>query len=758
MPHRLFTGPVALFGALLTFSVSAQEQGINVIPRPAAMTVGSGSMTLIEGAPITYTPSSLSDEADFLREALVLFNVRCTTLPEAKGSRAAITLRLSTTIAIPPEGYLLHVTADSAELVAADEAGIFHGVQTLLQLVRRNEGGAPALPVVLVQDNPRFAWRGMHLDVCRHFFPVWFVKRYIDLLARYKMNRFHWHLTEDQGWRIEIKQYPKLTGVGAWRSGSQVGPYSDRAYDSTRYGGFYTQQEIREVVAYAAARHVTIVPEIELPGHSLAALSAYPELSCTGGPFEVAKGWGVFDDVYCPKEETFTFLENVLAEVIALFPGEYIHIGGDECPKTRWKECAHCQALIQREGLKDEHELQSYFIRRIERYVNSKGRKIIGWDEILEGGLAPNAAVMSWRGTEGGMAAARAGHHAVMTPGSHCYFDHYQGDPAQEPLAIGGYTTVQKVYGYEPVPDSLTAEQAKYILGAQGNVWTEYILDERHVEYMAVPRMLALSEVLWSPKEARDETDFLRRLRNEFTHLDGWSVNYSRSLYQAQIALRPAAGPGVLVASARCAAPGMHGRIMATDVPGARQMTDSVLITSSTGLWAAAYDSAGVQPSAPTEQYINWNMATARAITCDPPPNERYDDGGAFTLVNGVVAGPRRVNYEWLGWSGGEVMITIDLGSRKGFSHIDIGALDERTSWIHLPEEVLIGVADDPAKVEFIAASIVRQDAKRVSFSAEGSFAGRYVVIRARAVQRIPTGFAGEGQPAWMFLDEVTVQ
>jgi hexosaminidase len=338
----------------------------------------------------------------------------------------------------------------------------------------------------------------MHLDVCRHFFPVSFVKKYIDLLAIHKMNYFHWHLTEDQGWRIEIKKYPLLTQTGAWRSGSMIGKYSDQKYDSVRYGGFYTQDEIRDIVKYASERHITVIPEIEMPGHALAALAAYPQFSCKGGPFEVARGWGVFDDVYCTREETFRFLFNVLDEVIELFPGPYIHIGGDECPKTRWKSCDSCQSRMREEGIKDEHELQSWFIQRIERYVNEKGKKIIGWDEILEGGLAPNATVMSWRGTEGGIMAANQNHNVVMTPGTHCYFDHYQGNPEKEPLAIGGFTNLEKVFSFNPLPAGLPADKAEYILGAQANVWTEYILTESHIEYMVLPRMTALSQVLWS--------------------------------------------------------------------------------------------------------------------------------------------------------------------------------------------------------------------------------------------------------------------
>jgi hexosaminidase len=381
----------------------------------------------------------------------------------------------------------------------------------------------------------------MHLDVCRHFFPKEFIKRYIDFLSMYKMNTFHWHLTDDQGWRIEIKKYPKLTQIGAWRKATLIGHYSQfpHIYDSTLYGGFYTQDEIKEIIKYASDRNITIVPEIEMPGHSLAAIASYPELSCTGNPQQVAADWGEFEDVYCPTEETFTFLENVLSEVIDLFPGKYIHIGGDEVSKDSWKASKFCQDLIKREGLKDENGLQSYFVKRIEKFINSKGKTLIGWDEILEGGLAPNAVIMSWRGTQGGIDAARLGHDVVMSPGGYCYFDYYQGDPRSEPLAIGGYTTIEKVYSYEPVPTELTKSEQGRILGAQGNVWTEYIPDTKQVEYMVFPRIAALAEVLWSPKDKRNYDDFRDRLLTHFDYLNYFGINYSKAIFDLKMLLSP---------------------------------------------------------------------------------------------------------------------------------------------------------------------------------------------------------------------------
>jgi hexosaminidase len=428
------------------------------------------------------------------------------------------------------ERYELDVARGGITLTAAGLPGIFYGLETLGQLMASafaGEEATIAIPAVEIDDIPRFRYRGMHLDVGRHFFPISFIKRYLDLLAAYKMNVFHWHLTEDQGWRMEILKYPRLTEVGSCREETilekNFDPYVG---DGTPHCGFYTQDEAREIVEYARERFITVIPEIEMPGHSVAALAAYPEFACTPGPFEVATIWGVKQDIYCPKEETFAFLEDVLLEVMDIFPSPYIHIGGDEAPKDRWEESDVAQAVMEREGLADEGELQSWFIRRIEAFLRDHGRSLMGWDEILEGGLAPNATVMSWRGMEGGIQAAREGHDVVMTPTSHVYFDYYQGDTIQEPLAIGGMATLETVYAFEPVAPYLSARESAYILGGQGNVWTEYMKTPDYVEYMVLPRMLALSEVVWSPKDRRSWSSFSRRLPTHLSRLDDWGVNY----------------------------------------------------------------------------------------------------------------------------------------------------------------------------------------------------------------------------------------
>ncbi len=534
---RFFALTVLLLSVLGIYSQeeSAKIYQVSIIPQPQQISFYKGYYTL-PGSVIIALPDT-SDESmftgGFLREKLELFyGIRAKIRYKASGDIVFILLPNYDTL-IGKEGYYLSI--DTNIIIRANtNAGLFYGMETLLQLLPPEVFGQntvkqdPALPKLRIVDYPRFTYRGMHLDVSRHFFPVDSIKQYIDLLAMHKMNTFHWHLTDDQGWRIEIKKYPQLTKIGAWRKETIVDKhFKPYIGDGQPYGGYYTQDEIKDIVHYASLRHITIIPEIEMPGHSMAALASYPYLGCTGGPYEVATRWGVFHDVYCAgNDSVFTFLEDVLAEVMDLFPSRYIHIGGDEVPKDRWHNCPKCQARIQEEGLKDERELQSYFIRRIEKFLNAHGRNIIGWDEILEGGLAPNATVMSWRGEKGGIQAARMHHYVVMTPVSYCYFDYYQANPQTEPLAIGGYTPLSKVYSYDPVPEDISPQEAKYILGAQGNVWTEYMPSFRHVQYMALPRMSALSEVLWTLPGKKDWQDFTRRIEIEFKRLDQLGVNY----------------------------------------------------------------------------------------------------------------------------------------------------------------------------------------------------------------------------------------
>ncbi|OYU96391.1 MAG: beta-N-acetylglucosaminidase [Bacteroidetes bacterium B1(2017)] len=516
------------------FSLSQGKKTIlPLVPLPVEMNVGAGEFKLGETT-LIYTPSEqiINEIVYFHSFIQTTYGIKLRAVKVKPKTGNYIEFRSNPEFKIPDGGYTLGITTNKVLLQATNGMGIFYGIQTLFQLLPVKGKGSLPLPCVQITDYPRYQWRGMHLDCSRHFFPVSFIKKYIDCIASYKMNVFHWHLTDDQGWRIEIKQFPLLTEIGAYRKGSMVGAYADNKFDSTRYGGFYTQEEIKDIVSYAQKKYVSIVPEIEMPGHALAAIAAYPELSCSGMPAEVGMKWGVETNVFCPSEHTFTFLDKVLNEVMDLFPGKYIHIGGDEVLKDEWNKSPICQEIIKSNNLKDAHELQSYFIKRIEQIVNARGRTIIGWDEILEGGLAPNAAVMSWRGVEGGIAAAKQKHEVVMSPGSHCYFDHYQGKPEGEPLAIGGFTPLEKVYSYEPTPDSLDMDEVHKILGAQGNVWTEYILSPQQVEYMSMPRMSALAEVLWTPPARKNYENFFERMRIHIKLLDVRGINYCKTAFK----------------------------------------------------------------------------------------------------------------------------------------------------------------------------------------------------------------------------------
>jgi hexosaminidase len=525
MKHLLFT----FFCLGLLQTVWAQP---NIIPKPSQILMGKGEWTLKAktkiGAP---EDAKWSHVANML--ASQLSKATGMDIKTAKG-KGDITLAVSSDASLGEEGYRLLSTPKGVTIQAQTAKGAFYGVQTLLQMLPAEAFSPVAVPGVkwtvplaTIKDVPRYGYRGLMLDACRHFMPIEFVKKYIDLIALHKQNQFHWHLTDDQGWRIEIKKYPELTTIGSKRSETMKGHYTEAKYDGKPYGGFYTQEQIKDVLKYAEDRFVNVIPEIEMPGHALAALAAYPQLG--NNPDKIYKTgtkWGVYDDVFMPREETLQFLENVLSEVIELFPSKYIHIGGDECPKTQWEESRFAQDLIKKENLKDEHGLQSYVIKRIDKFITAKGRRMIGWDEILEGGLSPNATVMSWRGIEGGITAAKENHDVVMTPTTHVYFDYYQADAKTQPLAIGGFVEIKKTYSFDPTPDVLTAEQAKHILGVQGNVWTEYMPTTEYVEYMVFPRGIAVAEVGWTTKENKNFEDFTKRLEAHKKRLDYLGVNY----------------------------------------------------------------------------------------------------------------------------------------------------------------------------------------------------------------------------------------
>lgn len=525
-----------LFYLLLMFSfgLSIEAQNTyNIIPAPKVLIQQKGVYTLKSGAAIVVTNQDFLPVAKALAAQLKSSVGLDLPVKPAKGG-SGINFVLDPTLG--EEAYRLNVNSSRIDVRAKTGKGAFYGLQTLLQLMPPQVFGTAGassevtVPSCVIDDEPRFSYRGLMLDVGRYFFKVEDVKRFLDLMAVYKLNTFHWHLTEDQGWRIEIKKYPLLTQISSVRKETMLGHYRDKKYDGQPHGGFYTQDQIREVVAYAASKYITVIPEIEMPGHSQALLAAYPQLGCNPDKiYQVATRWGVSEDVLCPREETFAFMEDVLTEVMALFPSQYIHIGGDECPKTQWKESRFCQDLIKKLGLKDEHELQSYFIRRIDKFITSKGRKLLGWDEILEGGLSPNATVMSWRGVTGGVEAAKQQHDVVMSPNSFFYLDYYQADAKTEPLAIGGNLLLSKSYSFEPYLPELTEAEAKHVIGMQANVWTEYISNIGYAEYMTYPRALALAEIAWSPRKPKDYPEFKKRLTAHLPAMDAMKINYAKA-------------------------------------------------------------------------------------------------------------------------------------------------------------------------------------------------------------------------------------
>ncbi|MFI5128841.1 MAG: family 20 glycosylhydrolase [Chitinophagales bacterium] len=751
-------------------------QQINIIPQPAEMEVGKGFLTIKQPVGFIYNDDvpgnyGVSFFKDYLKKYYKISQFKEGT-EHSYGFPTEIFIDYSTSIkddryelAVDKKGIYVHGNAK----------GLFYAFQTLIQLLPTPDKILPntniQIPFVSIKDSPRFAYRGMHLDVGRHFFPVSFIKKYIDYLALHKFNTFHWHLTEDQGWRIEIKKYPKLTQVGAWRNGTIIGRYPGKGNDGKRYGGYYTQAQIKDVVAYAQKRYITILPEIELPGHASAAIAAYPELSCfpneptiryfnkqctwsgdsTGK--QVQQTWGVFNDVFCAgKENTFKFLQDVMDEVLALFPSKVIHVGGDESPKENWKKCPRCQGRMKEKGLKDEHELQSYFIQRMEKYLNSKGRTLIGWDEILEGGLAPKALVMSWRGEEGGIAAAKQNHDVVMTPGGWVYFDHSQTQN-EDSVTIGGYTSIEKTYSYEPVPAVLNAQEAKHVLGAQGNVWTEYMENTRKVEYMIFPRMSALSEVLWSPKAKRNWQDFEKRLQTQFKRYDLWKANYSKAYFDLKATILPA--------------PSNSGLLWQLETKSSEPITinfnrgDSIWAYTEPQLIDQNTDAYAHNKNTRITQRFLFNKATAKKITLTTTPSNKYPGDGAFTLVNGVQneKGLGK-STEFLGFEGPDCEVVIDLGSAQTISSAIIHTLSSGGSWVYPPQYVEIFISQDgqsftsAGKSERFETTNGSNGVVKVSFT---PVSARYIKVLVKNFGLIPTGLSGAGNRAWLFVDEIEV-
>lgn len=764
--HRL----LLMAGVLLPVMLAAQKP-VSIIPQPVSISVQEGHFTIDKQTTIRYaaTHAELKAAANFLSARIedlsgirLAFNVR-----NAKSIELAIVSEQE----LGNEGYKLQVTPSAITIRANKKEGIVYGIQSLLQTLPAIRTNALLqVPQMQVKDYPRFSWRGMHLDVSRHFFSPEFIKQYIDLMAAYKLNTFHWHLVDDPGWRMEIKKYPKLTQVGAWRV-----DYLDRAWgerpqakegEAATYGGYYTQEQLKEMVAYAALRNVTIVPEIEMPGHVASAIASYPDLGCSGQPQLPMTGGnytGMSSNYCAGKEEVFAFLQDVLTEVIEVFPSTYIHVGGDEVDKTPWKKCARCQARMKQEGLKNEEELQSYFIKRIEKFLISKKRKLIGWDEILEGGLAPGATVMSWRGESGGIQAARMNHPVVMTPGSPLYFDHYQAGPEGEPIAIGGMNTLKKVYDYDPIPKELEGKVARNVLGAQANVWTEFITTARQAEYMVLPRMLALAEVVWSPKVARDWNSFNQRLQSHFRSFDQRGLDYSKGNYKVDI--KPQAQNGKLLVSLFTEA--LNGQVYYTtngETPSAqsRHYEVPVLIDSSLVLKAVTVLNGMVMGYKPAEQSFILHKGIGRDVNYTLPVSRYYIADGPNSLTDGV-RGLQAVGKYWHGFHATDLIATIDLGEVQEVHSLTLGCLQHYRDWIFMPQWVRFEVSIDGKAFSEVATvnntvSANEQAATIKDFRSVFDMKKiRFVRVTAKNLDACPNGHPGEGKPTWLFADEIIV-
>ena len=666
------------------------------------------------------------------------------------------------------EAYQVVVNAKNITVNGASKAGTFYGVQLLRKSIPVQKVGKVIFPAKEITDKPYFAYRGAHLDSARHFFTADSVRIYIDMLALHNINKFHWHLTDDQGWRFESKKYPELTVVGSTRSQTMVNKQWD-TFDGKPHGGFYTQQEMKDIVKYAADRNITVIPEIDLPGHMVAALATYPQLGCTGGPYKVRETWGIAEDVLCAgNPETYDFIKNILEEVTEVFPSEYIHIGGDECPKDSWKKCPKCQAKIKELGIKGdakhtaEEYLQSHIITFAEDVLAKKGRKIIGWDEILEGGLAPNATVMSWRGIGGAIEAAKSNHDAIMTPVSYCYFDYYQTDKTdKEPLAIGGYVPVERVYSFNPYPDALNKEQQKHILGVQANVWTEYIKTFKHVQYMVLPRLAALAEVQWEdPAKPKDYNQFLQRLMRllPIYQLEGY--NYAKHIFDLRAEIKPEVGDIQVTLSCLQDTPIYYTTDGSEPTKSSNVYKEPLKLTQDTHLKAKVF---GQETESSFEQQFLFNKATVRPIEFLSKPSHNYTFGGAITLVDGRKGGTNSRSGEWLGFSEAPCEVVITLKENTPVKEVRFNAFIETGDWIYPPTSFEVWGSKDGKSYNLLAKenyALPKEPLKEIK-TYSLSFPEKevtYLKVKINGVNKIPSFHQGAtGKPGFLFIDEIQV-
>ncbi len=650
--------------------------------------------------------------------------------------------------------YQIDINSQQVIITFSTQASKMYALLSMVQMIEK-KADSFLIHNATVVDYGKFEWRGLHLDVARHFFTVAEVKRFIDLMAFYKFNRFHWHLTDDQGWRIEIKKYPKLTEIGAFRDSTLNGHFNQvpRTYSTDRAGGFYTQEEIKDVVAYARMRNIEIVPEIEMPGHARAALAAYPELSCTGKQQAVPGLWGVFEDIFCSKPETISFLQDVLEEVVPLFPYDYVHIGGDEAPKMRWHECAKCQQIIKENGLKDEHELQTHFIQQMDDFLTSKGKKLIGWDEILEGGLSTNAAVMSWRGEQGGIDAANQNHNVVMSPTTYCYFDYYQSGDESEPLAIGGYLPLEKVYEYSPYPKELPIEKQEYILGGQANLWTEYIETFSQVEYMVYPRAIALMQSLWCGQKPSYD-DFLKTYRAYHEPLlQKMNVNYSKSIYLPKMQLERIAG-GVRYSFVGATAD--EKLEIKSELSDSKASFVNVFPSPKGAQKIVSVQASPAENTDPKKtKFVNILQHNGLGLDIElvTKPHEKYDHNGSLTLSDGFLGARPWKGDQWLGFNEDSVVLILNIPKGKTIDEITLGFLDAKGSWIYVPNRVDYFVAGKKGKWRKTQAHVVVSEYQKTKLDVKT----RKLKVVIYPIAEIPSGAEGAGNRPWIFMDEVII-
>ena len=764
--HRL-SGIFIILGCFSFYPLAAVKY--NIIPYPQQLIPELGSFTFDKHTVIQCSkrqPEILKIAVEFSDQFKLVSGLKLNIQDNLSTDTVNSVLFQFSTAIINPEGYRLIVSPKTIRIEANSANGFFYGLQTLYQLlptaiygnklIDKNKWSVPSVRII---DSPRFTYRGLHLDVCRHFFPVEFIKKYIDAMAIHKLNSFHWHLTDDQGWRIEIRRYPLLTKIGSVRDETLVGQYTERLpqlFDGKPYGGFYTQKEAKDIVAYAKEKFITVIPEIEMPGHAQAAIAAYPFLSCTpDSTIKVATNWGIFKDVYSPSDTTFHFLEEVLTEIMDIFPSKYIHIGGDECPKNRWKVSNECQKLIKSLNLKDENGLQSYFVERIEKFVNSKGRQIIGWDEILDGGLAPNATVMSWRGNAGGIAAAKSGHDVIMTPGDYCYFDKYQADPINEPITIGGYLPLSKVYQFDPVPPELTSEEAKHILGAQANVWTEYMPTEKSVEHMTYPRLSAMAEVVWSGKETRNWESFRQRMPADFERYEQLNIHPSKAFFDVQFQTKTT-NDNKLQITLLCDCP--NAQIRFTMNGKTSLYKDPFYLTESDDVTVIALID-GIQPGKSITKHFVVSKLTGLTYT-QSMKSGWYNGGNVSALTDGLM-GNEKDYAQWIGFGKGkDVEVSFDLLSVKKLNRFMIGMLNAPAMCAQVsPEIKLYGSVDGISyhllvekqqKIPTVSNRvIVRTD---ITFPAVQV---RYLKLQLKNPNYCPSDKPESSECGTMFLDEI---